>query len=196
MKRARWCGIVAVAVLPALVGCGGEGSTVAESDSSVPGDTSATASATLTATPAPTASESASSASSGGPTPGSSFSLPYGVGSVMSVIGVAHDDVLNLRTGPGTGFAVRRTLDPLATGLVATGRGWQVPGGPLWAEVTASGTTGWVSLRYLAVRDGTEDLTARAIERLGRRPSAGSAWRSSGGSWHARWPAPTHRRPW
>jgi hypothetical protein len=109
-----------------------------------------------------------------GSTPGASVELPYPAGTTLVVVGVAHDDALNLREGPGTGFPVREELAPLGGGLVTTGRGWSGEDGPWWAEVTRNGTTGWVSLAFVGVRDGTEDWTARTTERLSGTPTAAS----------------------
>ncbi len=180
MKPLQRVGTSLVIAVVSLTGCGGDGATTSDQERPSAGSDSGGSSADISASGSPDASASgsptvsasaaASSGSSGGPTPGSAVDLPYEASSVMAVIGVRHDSVLNLRSGPGTSFAVVRTLDPLSGGLVLTGRGWQVPGGSYWAEMTGSGTTGWASLRYLAVRDGTEDLTARVVELLGRRP--------------------------
>ncbi len=92
-------------------------------------------------------------------------------GTVMAVVGVAHDDVLNLREGPSTDFPVLTTLEPTGGGAVVTGRGWLAQESP-WIEVTIDGITGWANSRFLAPQADTDDLTSQVIARLGSRPSA------------------------
>lgn len=94
--------------------------------------------------------------------------VPHDAGTAFSVIGVAHDDVLNVRSGPGVAFEVIDTLGPEATDVVYSGRAWSTN----FYEVTADGTTGWASGRYLAPMAGTFDETSRVINLLGRRPEA------------------------
>lgn len=105
------------------------------------------------------------------PTTGRAADLPYPAGTRLGVVGVAHDDVLNVRAGPGAGFPVTARLAPLTTDVETTGRGWN-PGGSIWAEVRSGGSTGWVSLRFVAGLDGTEDATAGVVQVLGERPTA------------------------
>jgi uncharacterized protein YraI len=101
--------------------------------------------------------------------------VPYPADSALAVVGVAHDDILNVRSGPGTAFPVVATLDPQAEGVITTGRGWQpVPREAWWIEVTTGGVTGWAHMSYLAGRDGTDDITAHVIQQLGQRPVAGT----------------------
>jgi uncharacterized membrane protein len=69
------------------------------------------------------------------------------------VTGVAGDDVLNIRHGPGTRYPVIGTLAPDARGIEvvavdATGR---------WGEVNAGEQSGWVAMRYLAYRTDVWD---------------------------------------
>lgn len=86
------------------------------------------------------------------------------------MIGVAADDVLNVRAGPGTDQPVVAELDPLATEVAATGRGRQLPSS-IWLEVEVDGTTGWASSAFLAHLGATTDITSRLRER-GPLPSA------------------------
>lgn len=93
-------------------------------------------------------------------------------GSTLGVIGVAHDDDLNVRAGPGVEQPVVATLDPLADGIVSTGRAWRLSRS-IWWEVEAKGTCGWASSRYLAHLGSVTDLTSLVVERLdGRYPEA------------------------
>ena len=66
------------------------------------------------------------------------------------VTGVAVDDRLNVRTGPGVRNAVVATLAPDTVELESTGRIARVDGA-LWREIVVPGDgTGWVNARYLA----------------------------------------------
>jgi peptidoglycan/xylan/chitin deacetylase (PgdA/CDA1 family) len=68
---------------------------------------------------------------------------------VWDVTGVAANDVLNVRRGPGTTFPVIGTLASDAVGLESTGRTAQVDGA-LWRELAVPGaTTGWVNAAFL-----------------------------------------------
>jgi hypothetical protein len=87
-------------------------------------------------------------------------------GSVLGVVGVAHDDVLNVRAGPSVGQDIVTTLDPTAADVVATGRSWWKPRS-IWFEVTVAGTTGWVNSRFLGYFSFTDDATAEVVRELG-----------------------------
>jgi hypothetical protein len=90
-------------------------------------------------------------------------------GDILAVIGVAHDDVLNVRTGPGVGFAAIGELPPTEDEIIAAGETRSIPGA-LWIRVSADGIDGWVNLRYVAYLGVTNDITARMIQQLGERP--------------------------
>ena len=84
-------------------------------------------------------------------------------GDVLAVIGVAHDDELNVRAAPGTDQEIVATLDPTADDVVATGRARELSRS-FWYEVTADGVTGWVSLAFVAYEGGTDDATAEFLD--------------------------------
>lgn len=112
-------------------------------------------------------------------------------GAALVVVGVAHDDVLNVRDVPsGDIVATLGLLNPyvgllevreapsgevLATpeswadAIVATGRTRTLPT-TTWYELQAGGLTGWSSAAYLARLGTTTDLTAHIIEMLSGRP--------------------------
>ncbi len=92
-------------------------------------------------------------------------------GDVFGVVGVAHDDVLNVRAGPGTDQPVVATLAPLADDVVATGRARQLPRS-FWYEVTVDGVTGWASISFLAYIGDTFDSTGETVATLGTGPIA------------------------
>ncbi len=83
-------------------------------------------------------------------------------GDLLSVVGVAYDDVLNIRDVPGTNADIVATAEPTADDLVATGRARELPQS-LWYEVAADGVTGWVSVRFLAFMGATDDATAEFL---------------------------------
>lgn len=89
-------------------------------------------------------------------------------GSTLGVIGVAHDDQLNVRAGPGVDQPVVTTLDPLTDGIVATGRGWRLSRS-IWWEIETDEALGWAASRYLAYLGSVGDLTSLIVERLGGR---------------------------
>lgn len=160
--RPRWVVPVVMAMAAAVSGACGGGA-----------DPGATATDPSTTPPAPTT--SAASPSPTLTTPGQlgEPGFPYPADSALSVVGVAHDDVLNVRSGPGTSFPVVATLGPVADDVTATGRVWQSESS-WWTEVSPSGTTGWVNTRLVAGRDGTQDVTSQVITKLGSRPVATS----------------------
>jgi hypothetical protein len=91
-------------------------------------------------------------------------------GDTLGVVGVAADDVLNVRSAPGVQAGVVATLDPLAD-VVATGSARQLSRS-IWAEVDADGATGWANVAYLAYLGTTKDVTAEVLDQLGGSVSA------------------------
>lgn len=104
--------------------------------------------------------------------PGEPIDLfPY-EGARLAVVGVAADDTLNVRTGPGTEFEVAMTLGPLHDGVTATGRNRQIEGGGIWAEVTDDGRTGWANTAFLLQPGQVTDETATLYPAPADRPTA------------------------
>lgn len=100
------------------------------------------------------------------------FSMAPAAGAVLSVIGVAHDDVLNVRELPGAEHRIVATLLPLADDFIATGQAWSVSNS-IWFEVqTASVVQGWVNARYVAQLANVDDFTSLVVSALGGYPSA------------------------
>ncbi len=83
-------------------------------------------------------------------------------GDELGVMGVAFDDVLNVRAKPGTDQSIVETLAPTDEGLVATGEERLLPNS-IWYEVDAKGTTGWVSSSFVAFVGGVDDSTAEYL---------------------------------
>ncbi len=95
-------------------------------------------------------------------------------GAQLGVVAVAHDDALNVRRGPGVDHDVVTRLDPLATGVVATGKARRLDSGAIWVEVAANDATGWANQAFLSRQAHTVDSTAAVVDLLGERPSAAS----------------------
>ena len=182
-----WRHVLVVALVAVVAGCGGAdvpeevGTPAASSVPATTGssdDTAAPADDTAapadgdegapTAAPSPTtASPSHAPSSDATMLPGVPYDHPYiDAGDVLGVIGVAHDDVLNVRAGPATDFPVVTTLEPTAYGLLSTGRSREVDG-RFWHEVAVGDVTGWASGRYLSFIGPTFDDTSRVVASLG-----------------------------
>jgi hypothetical protein len=84
---------------------------------------------------------------------------------VYAVVGVAGDDVLNVRAGPGVGNPIVGTIPPHGMGVRITDEG-QIVGQSLWVPVAYGDALGWVNDRYLARQVGTVDeaVATRAHE--------------------------------
>lgn len=103
--------------------------------------------------------------------PGEVIEIGPAEGDVLMVIGVRHDDVLNLRTFPGPGYDIVGTMPPDFMNLIARGETRQIPGA-LWVAVTADDTDGWVNLTYIGYEGPTDDLTSQVVSNLGEYPTA------------------------
>jgi len=172
LSRARVMALVGVVV---LVACSetpavdGRTSTPAATTAPSSAAPETTTTAPTTTTSAPTTTTSTVRAATATTLPGSSTpGVP--AASSLAVIGVAHDDALNLRSGPSTGFAIVAQLDPHAEGLLASGAARSV-GSSLWYEVTADGVTGWANARYLAFLGATDDATSEVVDAIGSIPA-------------------------
>lgn len=157
----RFLALSAVTAL-VLAGCGAED-----------GDDTATATTTTSVASStssePTDPTSTTSPSGGDPAPdpadlpGEVFDMfPY-EDAELAVVGVDREDVLNLRTGPGTNFAVLEELAPTDTGLVATGHNRLVDDA-IWVELTVDGQTGWVNGQYVLQPGEVNDVTSELGE--------------------------------
>lgn len=99
--------------------------------------------------------------------------FPY-EGDELMVVGVAADDKLNVRSGPGVEFDVILALDPLARDFVATGHNRRTGQSSFWAQIRVEGQTGWVNTVYILMPGQTEDFTSRLWPDPSDRPSARS----------------------
>ncbi len=99
---------------------------------------------------------------------------------LLAVVDVAADDTLNVRAGPGVGFAPPiAELAPDAVGVAATGSVANI-GRSYWAEVALDGgVAGWASLNFLDAEQLGEELAL--TERL--RTSVAGVLLSEPGLW-------------
>lgn len=108
-------------------------------------------------------SQADSPADPAGELPGDHIVGPARPGDLLAVMGVASDDVLNIRSRPGVDHPIVATAAPTAADLVATGRARALTRS-IWYEVTVGETTGWANARYLGFLGGTDDVTAAFLD--------------------------------
>jgi hypothetical protein len=103
--------------------------------------------------------------------PGEPIDFGPAAGDTIAVIGVAHDDVLNLRAAPGADQEIVAEIPNLADGLTALGNTRDI-GDSFWIEVEYDGTTGWVHYSFIGYLGVTDDMTSTVIDQLGEAPIA------------------------
>lgn len=86
------------------------------------------------------------------------------------VVGVAHDDVLNHRAGPGVGAGIIGEIPPTNDDLTALGNTRELPS-TIWIEVEYEGARGWVNVSYVAYAGPVVDMTADIVADLGGYPT-------------------------
>lgn len=111
-------------------------------------------------------------ASAPGELPGERIEIFPHEDAALAVVGVAADDVLNVRAAPDPSASVVAELDPLADGLTATGHNRQVEDGAIWAEIDTGEASGWVNTAYVAQVGATDDVTSRLYPDVSGRPVA------------------------
>ena len=100
-----------------------------------------------------------------GELPGDGFEGFAREGDELTVVGVAHDDVLNVRRGPGTDFPVVAELAPVGDTVTATGRA-RLLARSLWYEIEVGPVTGWVNAGFLAYPGAVDDVTVTVMDAL------------------------------
>lgn len=169
--------LIALALVAAS--CGDDGDDAATDDgtsSSVDGtdssdtdgtDTTDGDDSTTTAADTTTTASGSSSSSATVPTndlPGDPFEGFAQEGDVLAVVGVAHDDKLNIREAPGTDQALLTRVGPLEDSLTATGRA-RALSRSFWYEIsTDDGITGWANIAFLAFLGVVDDATAEFLD--------------------------------
>jgi hypothetical protein len=151
------------------VACAGEGeagtTTTAPATSTTVASTTTTSTAatTTTSAPAPTTTTAPpTSTTASGELPGEPIAFGPAAGDTLAVIGVAHDDVLNLRAAPGADQPIVGEIPPTYETLTAVGETRELPGS-FWISVAYEGTAGWVNLRYVGYLGDTTDQTSAII---------------------------------
>ncbi len=156
-----------------LVACG-SGEPVASSSSTIQ-TTSTTVRVVQTTTtstlPVTTTTAGVSTTESSSGLPGDPIDFGPAEGDIVAVIGVAHDDVLNLRAAPGADQDIVAGIPPLFSDLIAAGETRQLAAS-IWIKVDYSGLEGWVNLRFVAYLGATNDATADVVANLGETPVA------------------------
>ena len=127
--------------------------------------TTSTTAVTTTSAPATTTTADSSGL------PGEPTAFGPVAGDTLAVVGVAHDDVLNLRAAPGADQDILEGIPPTYDALTALGETRELPGS-LWIGVDYQGTEGWVNLRYIGYLGDTTDITHSVTEQLGGAPGA------------------------
>jgi len=177
-QRPSW--VLLAALMLTLVACGSNGeaastttptsTTIATNTSTTTSTTQPTTTTTQGLTTTTTTSGSATTTGSSG-IPGEPIDFGPAAGDTLAVIGVAHDDVLNLRAAPGADQDILTGIPPLHANLTAVGETRQLPGS-MWIGVEYNNTRGWVNLRFVGYLGDTTDATATIIDNLGGRPVA------------------------
>jgi hypothetical protein len=165
---------LAVAVIMTVVACsGGEqtASTTAPTTTSIPATTSTTSPPVSTTTAESTTTTGATTTTATTDLPGELIDFGPARGDILAVIGVAHDDVLNLRSAPGADQDIVGEIPPLHADLTALGQTRQLPGS-MWIAVEFDGADGWVNFSFVAYLGSTTDATASIVSNLGETPSA------------------------
>lgn len=166
--------LVAVVAL-VLAGCGGDAAddltptTTAPATTTTEDVTTTTAAPQTTTTSAPSTTTTTPATTTTTEDAGEPVDFGPVAGDVLGVVGVAHDDVLNVRSGPGVNYEVVVELDPTEDDVVAKGNTWSLDDA-LWIEVEAGGVEGWVNLRYVGYLGETDDTTSQIVETLGETP--------------------------
>ena len=104
--------------------------------------------------------------------PGEAIDFGPRSGDMLAVIGVAHDDVLNVREVPGVGGDIVDTMAPTYDGVTALGNTRTLDSGGFWIEVDTGTTTGWVSLRFVGYLGVVSDETSVVVGEIGSIPAA------------------------
>lgn len=157
-----------VALALVVTACGG--GDVAESTTTTDAATTPTTQATTTTQPQTTTTTIAETTTTT-ELPGEQIDFGPAEGDTIAVIGVAHDDVLNLRAAPGADQEIVAEIPNLADGLTALGNTRDI-GDSFWIEVEYDGTTGWVHYSFIGYLGVTDDMTSTVIDQLGETPIA------------------------
>ena len=100
--------------------------------------------------------------------PGDPYEFGPAAGDTLAVVGVAWDEILDVRDVPGGEIVAR--LDPWGK-VVATGNTRKVSTA-VWHEVRIGELTGWAGADFLAPLGWSRDMASQVVERVGETPMA------------------------
>ncbi len=144
--RTRSLGILVLALTLVFAACGDSGEPAAPAPAEAAPTTAPVPEPTDTTTPTTTAAPPPTSAPTSSTTTPPPEPQPADAPIGYRVVGVAADDVLNVRAGPSAGDTIVGTLAPDASGVVVTDTYRHEP---WWEVVLDDGTVGWAHSRYL-----------------------------------------------
>lgn len=159
--------VLALALVAAACGSDDSGDTTTTTISTT---TSSSTTSSTTSTTSSTTTSSTTTSSTTTTLPGDPFDIVPAAGTALAVVGVEHDDVLNVRSGPGTEFDIIETLDPTSTEAISLGEGRLLPSS-IWWKVDANGISGWANASFLAMIGVTEDATSAIVDSFGSIPT-------------------------
>lgn len=172
MKRVTIAFLVAFSLVAAA--CGGDAADTTTTTTTL--DSSTTSAAPTTTTVQPTTTTTGASTTTTAPPRATTTTLAGepidfgpGEGDVVMVIGVRHDDVLNLRAGPGADQPIIDEIPPTFTDLVALGNTRDLDPS-FWIEVDYEGTVGWVHMGFIGFEGVVTDETSHVVAELGGNP--------------------------
>ena len=164
--------IIAIGLVAAACGGVEEATTTTAEAATQPPETTATTTSEATTTTAESTTTTTASTTTSSTLAGSPTNLGPEEGDVLSVVGVAHDDVLNVREAPGLFNTIIDTIEPTGT-AVAAGTARDL-GQAIWIVLDTESEEGWSNLSFLAYEGATDDATAFVVEQLGEVPTASS----------------------
>ncbi len=144
--RTRSLGILFLALTLVFAACGDSGEPAEPAPAATPSTTAPAPEPSDTTTPTTTAAPPTSSAATTSTTTAPPEPQPAAGPIGYRVVGVAADDVLNVRAGPSASDAIVGTLTHDATGVVVTDTYRHEP---WWEVLLADGTSGWAHSQYL-----------------------------------------------
>ncbi|MGI9614612.1 MAG: hypothetical protein ACR2QO_17000 [Acidimicrobiales bacterium] len=150
-----------------------DGSTVTSSNEQPASTPTSTATSTAAGSETSVASTSSTSTDADPSTtlPGEPFEGFARAGDRLMVVGVAHDDTLNVREGPGLSYSVIVALPPTESDVVATGEA-RLLDRSLWYGLDTTTGDGWVNARYIAFEGDVVDSTSQVVDSIGEIPVA------------------------
>lgn len=91
--------------------------------------------------------------------PGTETEIGPEAGDALIPVGVPFDDVLHIRQAPDPASDSVGELQPVDTGVTATGNNRELDDASIWAEITVGDITGWSNWSYLGYIGDASDVT-------------------------------------